>query len=253
MARPVPISVSVVIPVRDDAPALDLCLRLLGRQTRPPLEVVVVDNGSVDDSAAVAARYGARVVVEPAPGIPAAASAGYDAARGDLIARCDADSVPPVDWLARIVAWFEAEEDLQALTGTGDFYDVPRWRAATQGRLYLWSYDVTMHAALGHHPLWGSNMAVRRTAWQAVRGHVHREEPEIHDDVDLSFVLGPDVRLRRDPRLRVGVSGRSLHGGAEGRRRFRRAFRTLELGWRAAPPWARWAVRLSHGPGSRPT
>src|SRR3954452_8207081 len=92
-----PGTVSVVIPVKDDAVALERCLRLLGQQTVAPLEVVVVDNGSRDASAAGARRHGARVVTEPTPGIPAAASTGYDAARGDLIARCDADSVPDTD------------------------------------------------------------------------------------------------------------------------------------------------------------
>jgi glycosyltransferase involved in cell wall biosynthesis len=97
-------SVSVVIPVKDDAVPLERCLAALARQSVAPLEVVVVDNGSVDDSAGVAARYGARVVPEPAPGIPAAAATGYDAALGDVIARCDADTLPPPDWVARLLA-----------------------------------------------------------------------------------------------------------------------------------------------------
>ena len=43
--------VSVVIPVKDDGPRLRRCLRALAMQTRPPDEIVVVDNGSTDDSA----------------------------------------------------------------------------------------------------------------------------------------------------------------------------------------------------------
>ena len=53
--------VSVVIPVRDDARHLEVCLRSLARQTVLPDEVVVVDNGSSDDSVAVALAGGARV------------------------------------------------------------------------------------------------------------------------------------------------------------------------------------------------
>jgi len=44
-------SVSVVIPVRDDAEALETCLELLARQSIEPLEIVVVDNGSSDEAA----------------------------------------------------------------------------------------------------------------------------------------------------------------------------------------------------------
>src|SRR5690606_38180984 len=96
--------ISVVIPARDDARHLDRCLRALATQTHPPWEVVVVDNASTDDTAAVARAHGARVVAEPRVGIPAAAATGYDAASGEVIARLDADSVPPPDWVARVGA-----------------------------------------------------------------------------------------------------------------------------------------------------
>ncbi|MDX6367652.1 MAG: hypothetical protein QOK30_2728, partial [Nocardioidaceae bacterium] len=66
-------TVSVVIPVRDDAAALRGCLHSLTCQTMAPMEIVVVDNASTDDSAAIAIRYGARIVAEPVVGIPAAA------------------------------------------------------------------------------------------------------------------------------------------------------------------------------------
>ncbi|WP_307793904.1 glycosyltransferase family 2 protein [Actinotalea soli] len=239
-----PLTLSVVIPAKDDAPALERCLTLLDAQTLPPLEVVVVDNGSRDSTAEVALAHGARVVPEPARGIPAAAATGYDAARGEVVVRCDADSRPPADWLVRIARAFEDSPELEALTGSGDFYDLPPGRSRLHGRLYLWSYYVTMHAALAHRPLWGSNMAMRRSRWEAVSAEVHRTDPELHDDVDLSFVLGPRLVVRYDPTLRVGVSGRSLQGGELLRRRFRRAFRTLAVNWRDTPPWSRWAQRL---------
>jgi glycosyltransferase involved in cell wall biosynthesis len=74
-------TVSVVIPVRDDAGHLRACLRALAGQTVAPDEIVVVDNASSDDTAEVARAAGARVVREPVVGIPAAACTGYDAAR----------------------------------------------------------------------------------------------------------------------------------------------------------------------------
>jgi hypothetical protein len=244
-----PLSVSVVVPVRDDAVALERCLRLLARQTVAPLEVVVVDNASRDSSAEVALRLGARVVAEPVVGIPAAAATGYDAARGDIIARCDADSTPPADWIQHITTAMSSDPRLDALTGTGRFYDVPRWASAVLGPIYLGSYYVLVHAALGHTPLWGSNMAVRRRTWQEVRHLVHRNDPELHDDIDLAFAMGPRHWVRYDPRLSVGVSGRSLRGYRQLRRRLRRAFRTLEVNWRRTPPWLRWKAQLGQAIG----
>lgn len=248
-SRPVPAAstettVSVVIPVKDDAVALERCLRLLRSQTVQPLEVVVVDNASTDNSAQVAAGLGARVVHEPSPGIPAAAAAGYDAARGQVIARCDADSRPPADWLERIVRRMAAEPRLDALTGTGRFYDLPPGVALLTSWAYLGSYYVLVHAALGHTPVWGSNMAIRRQAWQEVSALVHRGNPELHDDMDLAFALGPRRKVRYDRGLVVGVSGRSVRGRRQLDRRVRRAFHTLRENWQILPPWTRWRTRF---------
>jgi len=237
-------SVSVVIPVRDDAEALDACLQALAGQTVRPLEVVVVDNGSTDDTARVAARHGARVVVEPRPGIPAAAAAGYDAAVGDVIARLDADSVPGPRWVERIATRMADEPDLDALSGTGRFTDLHPVPGALATAVYLGAYYVLGHLALGHPPLWGSSMAVRRSVWHEVRDAVARRDAEVHDDLDLAFALGPERRIVVDRHLRVGVSARSLRGAAQMRRRFGRAGRTLRRNWLRLPPWRRWRLRL---------
>lgn len=235
--------VSVVIPVRNDAPHLDRCLRALAVQTSPPWEVVVVDNGSTDDTPEVARAHGARVVPQPRVGIPVAAATGYDAARGEVIARLDADSVPPADWVARVVEAMDGPGAPDAVTGTGVFYDAPVGLRRALAAAYLGAYYLLGLAAAGHHVLWGSNMVLRRRTWESVRTRVHREDREVHDDMDLALVLGPEATIRLRPGLRVGVSARSLVGLAQLRRRFRRAFRTLELNWADAPPWERWVRR----------
>lgn len=238
-------SISVVIPVRDDAEALDACLQRLARQTVRPLEVVVVDNGSTDDSARVATRHGARVVVEPQPGIPAAAATGYDAAAGDVFARLDADSLPGPRWVERIATRMGRDPELDALSGTGRFTDLHPVPSAVATAVYLGAYYVLGHLALGHPPLWGSSMAVRCSAWREVRGTVARRDAEIHDDLDLAFALGPERRIVFDRHLRVGVSARSLRGAAQLRRRFGRARRTLRRNWLRLPPWERWRLHLT--------
>jgi glycosyltransferase involved in cell wall biosynthesis len=238
-------TVSVVIPARDDAVALAGCLASLARQTVTPREVLVVDNGSTDETAAVAVAWGARVVSELRIGIPSAAAAGYDDVDGDVIARLDADSRPDPDWVERIATCMARNPELDAVTGSGEFVDLPVWMRGAVSGAYLGSYYVLAHLALGHTALWGSSMAIRRSSWLAVRSHVSRDDPEVHDDLDLAFALGPGRRIRFDPALRVGVSARSLRGHAQRVRRLDRAWRTLRLNWQVAPPWYRWRARLA--------
>lgn len=93
-----------MVPCRDEALALpDLLSRVPDR-----FSVIVVDNGSHDDTAAVATRLGATVVVEPNPGYGAAVQAGINAATAELVAVMDGDGtldpvdlVPLVDAVAR--------------------------------------------------------------------------------------------------------------------------------------------------------
>lgn len=237
--------VTVVVPVRDDAEALRHCLDHLARQTVRPLEVVVVDNGSSDHTAAVARAGGARVVTEPRVGIWPASAAGYDAARGDVLARCDADSRPGPRWVERIARRF-GTSGVDAVTGWGRFYDLPHGVRGPADVAYLGSYYLLTHLALGHTALWGSSMALRRTTWEEVRDRVHPDR-DVHDDMDLAFALGPRRRIRFDPLLTVGVSARSLRGRDQRRRRLDRARRTLEAGWAVSPPWERWHQRLGRG------
>jgi GT2 family glycosyltransferase len=92
----------VVIPVKDDAARLRLCLEGLARQSLPPeaLEAVVVDNGSADDPGAVVAAFPfARFAREGKPGASAARNTGLALARGGIIAFTDADCLPDPGWL----------------------------------------------------------------------------------------------------------------------------------------------------------
>ena len=231
-------TVSVVIPVKDDSELLDRCLRALAEQSRPPDEIIVVDNNSADDSAACARRHGATVIAETMAGIPAASATGYDYASGDIIARLDADCFPPTDWLQRIEASFAERADIVAVTNGAHFIDGPPRLRTVAALLYLGAYFTTVSLALGHTPLFGSNFAMRRTAWQAVRLEVHRTDDMVHDDIDLSFHLGPDRVIRRDRRVGMGISMRPLSDG-KGRTRLVRGFRSITIHWPRELPWLR--------------
>lgn len=235
--------VSVVIPARNDAEMLVRCLASLALQRRAPDEIVVVDNGSTDGTRAVAEAAGARVVDEPIPGIPRASSVGLDAARGDIIARIDADSVCPPEWLERIVAAFTDDPALDVISGSGEFYDAgPLTRRLGKswwvGGLY-WSMTIY----LGHAPIFGSNFAMRRDVWQQLSSEVHREARDIHDDLDLSLHIKPGMTVRYDPDLVVGISARPFATWSGFTRRLSWIIPTLRNHWPDDSPWARRAAR----------
>lgn len=94
-------AISVVIPARDAAETLPRALEAVARQEgAPAYEVIVVDDGSRDETAAIAHDLGARVISADGGGPASARNAGVAEARGGLLAFTDADCVPTPGWLA---------------------------------------------------------------------------------------------------------------------------------------------------------
>ncbi|HEY6948266.1 MAG TPA: glycosyltransferase family 2 protein, partial [Gemmatimonadales bacterium] len=109
--------VTLLIATRDRRVSLERCLDAVVRAERPwPLEVVVVDNGSRDGTAAFldeyarAAPFALRPLDEPRPGKSRALNAGLARATGDLIAFIDDDIYVSPDYFVRLAEIFERSE-----------------------------------------------------------------------------------------------------------------------------------------------
>ncbi|MDX2376102.1 glycosyltransferase [Microbacterium sp. LRZ72] len=233
-------TVSVVVPVKDDAEPLARCLAALADQTRPADEIIVVDNASVDASADVASAAGVTLLRCTEPGIPATSARGYDAATGDLILRLDADCLPTDTWIEHTVAAFAARPDVAAFTGGARFIDGPAALRAPLAAVYLCAYALALVPALGHLPLFGSHLAFRAAAWQRIRRRVHRHD-DIHDDVDLAFHIGERHRIRYLPGITMGISMRPFFDPAGLVVRVDRGFRSVIVHWPRDFPPLRWA------------
>jgi cellulose synthase/poly-beta-1,6-N-acetylglucosamine synthase-like glycosyltransferase len=103
-----PPAVTVIVPAYNAAATLPETLSALAAQTfdKALLEVIVVDDGSTDATAAVAAAHGARVIRQENRGPAAARNAGATAATGDILVFTDADCTPLPDFVAQLVRPF---------------------------------------------------------------------------------------------------------------------------------------------------
>src|SRR5215510_3391956 len=100
-------TVSLVIPALNEERGIVATIERAPREIR---EIIVVDGGSKDETAARARHAGARVIVEPRRGYGLAYKVGFAAASGDIVATADADGTYPVEMIPNVVDFLLRKE-----------------------------------------------------------------------------------------------------------------------------------------------
>lgn len=193
--------ISVIVPAYNEAERIASCIQALKRQTiQFPYEIIVSDNGSLDETASIAKAFGVRVVSTSMKGYSYALRQGVRSSSSDLIAIIDADCLPPSDWLARIYRHFNGNSDVIAVGGPFEFYDGPWWIQRVV------NISNAIHPHLLTASLCGMNMAFRKDAYDAMGGF----NPSVHlqTDTELGYRLMRYGSVVFDPYLVMRASGR---------------------------------------------
>lgn len=197
---------SVVIPVHNGGRAFERCLRGLRASTWTDYELIVVDDGSADGSAALAQAYGARVLRNSRARGPASArNVGVEAATTPLIFFLDSDVIPHPDTLARALARFDDQPNLSALFGSYD--DSPPDQGFVSRYRNLLHHYVHQQGdfhddARPAHTFWTGCGMIRKADFLALGGF----DPDLYrrpaiEDIELGYRLtraGYKIVLARD-------------------------------------------------------
>ena len=197
-----PLTVSVVIPVYNAGRYLERCLRAISRSTIRPLECLVIDDGSTDDSPAVADAHGARVLFTGGRTGPAhARNLGAEQARGSLLFFLDADVCVHPDAIARVLDDFAADPTIDGVVGSYD--DAPGAQNYMSQFRNLMHTFVHQHANRAASTFWSGCGAVRREVLLAHGGFDESYERPAIEDIELGtrmvraghrIVLDPGVQ-----------------------------------------------------------
>ena len=198
------LNVSIVIPAWNEQERINDCLLNATRQTVMPHEVIVVDNRSTDSTVAVVEQFMKDHPEAPVKllhqddeqGLIPTRDYGLNHATGDILGRFDADCM--------------IRPDAMGATGPVMYYDLPsrhfglRGDNSTRKRIY--------RADDGQPLLFGSNMALRATAWREIADEVCQDKADVmHEDIDISLhLLGKDLKTVYCPRMIAGISARRM-------------------------------------------
>jgi glycosyltransferase involved in cell wall biosynthesis len=119
----IPSLVTIVIPCFNYAEYLGKAIHSVQTQQYLPFEVIVVDDGSTDESAAVAERAGVRLIRQPNAGLGETRNAGLAAASGEFVVFLDADDELLPDALATGVAALQARPAISCVVGRCQLMD----------------------------------------------------------------------------------------------------------------------------------
>jgi glycosyltransferase involved in cell wall biosynthesis len=182
--------VSVLLPMRDAAATLACAIASIARQSEPRFECVVVDDGSRDDSRAIAERFAARdarfrVIAVPRDGLVAALNRGLAACSAAFVARHDADDIMRRERLAKQCDALDADT---ALAGVGCHVHLFPQRALSDGlrRYGAWlnslaNADDVRRDAFVECPLAHPTLVLRRDVLGELGGYRERGWPEDYD------------------------------------------------------------------------
>lgn len=205
--------VSVVIPAFNEERYITKCLDSLMRQTIEPDEIIVVNNNSTDETANIVKKYPVILLNEKKQGITPARNLGFNTAKYEIIARTDADTILPANWIEKIKKKF-TDKDLIALSGPAEFYDLPefvqntRWQTKPTWLKIIKSYNRIVKRILRHDCLYGPNCIFRKNAWEKVKNTVCLNDNQVHEDLDLAIHLAPLGKIKFDNSFVVKTSVR---------------------------------------------
>ncbi|MBI1863305.1 glycosyltransferase [Candidatus Microgenomates bacterium] len=197
--------ISVVVPTYNEEKNIGQTLDSIQKLKHPhfDIEILVVDSSSTDKTPAIVRQHNVKLINEPARGIGRARQRGVLAARGQIVAFTDADTIVPADWLETLVATLREKN----VSGAYGFYHIAEgWWAYRLWINRVLPFIMIAGSIVGFHLAPGQNMAFWRDKALSVGGF--DESLTIFEDMEMMSALRKVGRVRYLPRLLVVSSGR---------------------------------------------
>lgn len=200
--------VSVVIPVYNEEKYIQNCLDSLLKQEEKPDEIIVVDNNCTDKTIKIVRKYKEiKIIEEKKQGMTPARNKGFDTAKYEIIARCDADSILPANWIKGIKKTFSNNSQVVGFTNSVIFYDLS---FVNKSNLPSDVFYYISKIILGFPSFVGPSMAITKKAWIKVKKELCADDKDVHEDIDLAIHIKKYGEIFFEPNVVAKISGRRI-------------------------------------------
>jgi len=195
--------ISVVVCTKNEEKYIENCLKALSKQVIKP-ELIVVDGHSSDKTVEIAKKYADKIVYDSGRGLGEARNIGWKAAKSNIVAYCDADSIPPKDWTRKIA---ELMDKYDCVSGPLSAYDGSR---IMKLKFKVWADLFPRMLSLGgYNCVWGANMAFKK---EVLKKYPFRLK--FLEDYDIGYRLRKNkVKMKFHKSLLLPVSSRRFANG----------------------------------------
>ena len=174
-------SISIIIPAYNEGNYIPRCLESIKslKDQNLDIEIIVVDNGSTDNTVEISESYGAKVLIKKEGCISSLRNYGAEASKGTIVAFLDADCILPEDWLQKTLVYLREMKNIVL----GFRLVVPEdsnWVSKCWDLLFV---DRYLKTEVDWVP--SGNMVMSRDTFVAVEGF--NEELETNEDYDFCF------------------------------------------------------------------
>jgi len=194
--------ISVVVLTKNEENYIENCLRCLKNQ-EVPCEIIVVDAHSTDNTVKIAKKYADKIVYDNGGGISDARNVGWKNASCDIVAYCDADSLPPRDWTKKILKHIK---NYYCISGPLIAYDGGLWMKIC---FRVWA-DLFPRflSKFFYNNVWGANMAFKKFILKKYPFRL-----KFLEDYDIGERLRNTGKVKFVGELKLPVSSRRFEKG----------------------------------------
>jgi glycosyltransferase involved in cell wall biosynthesis len=201
--------ISLIIPAYNEERYIGPCLESIASQHSEDIfEVIVVDNGSTDNTVATAEKFpGVTVLHESAKGPTHARQRGFIEAKGEFIAFIDADTQLPPGWVDKVKKEFASEPKLVCLSGPFRYYDLPAFQKFCAE--LLWGITAPLTYWIVGFMALAANCVIKREALVTIGG-LDTSIAFYGDDTNLAWRLSKVGKVKFVMDFYILGSGRRL-------------------------------------------